>query len=640
VEGVVTSRAILWTELAVTAWLAACGGSGHDVADAPGRADASLDAAANAPPVAIAGPDVVVAPGAQVSLDGTDSYDPEAAPLTYSWLLASAPSTSAASLAAPDTAMTMLVPDVAGVYIVSLVVSDGELGSPPDTVAVTAIDGAPLANAGADRTVPHGTTVVLDGTASIAVDGGALGYSWSMAETPAGSAAMLDDPAGANPSFVADVVGDYAVDLIVSDGTRTSLSDRVVITATNTAPDVSAGPDLVALIGETVDVLATATDLEADPLAITWTVTAKPPGSTAAPAPATTLSTQLLLDVPGLYRLTVTASDGASSTSDEVVIGTAPDAVALAGDVVDAEYSRVLDRLVVVSTAGQLAIADAETGTETVVAIPLPPAAVSVAPDGLEAVVGHDGFISVVDVSAGELVAAWPTSAVTGDVVTGGNGYAYVFPVFPSVEEKIRCVDLVTGTETLEPGVSSPAGSRGRVHPTQAAIYVATSTSPGDIEKHDIAGGTAVFVDDSPYHGDYPMSGDLWLSEDGTRIFTNEGHVFRASTSPSLDMRHIGSLPGAAHIRHLDDSAAAHLVAVVPANPPGETDADTRVDLYDQAFLELDQSIAIPWVFVSGEWVQAHGRFAFFSADGTRLHVVVTATPSVGPPRTLIVHAL
>jgi hypothetical protein len=53
-----------------------------------------------------------------------------------------------------------------------------------------------------------------------------------------------------------------------------------------------------------------------------------------------------------------------------------------------------------------------------------------------------------------------------------------------------------------------------------------------------------------------------------------------------------GSLSSTDLIAHLDHSAAAELVAAMPANAFGQTDADTRVDLYEDAFLAFDQSIS------------------------------------------------
>src|SRR4029453_6780206 len=119
--------------------------------------------------------------------------------------------------------------DVAGTYIAQLIVNDGLLNSPPDTVTIDTRNVPPVANAGPDRNATVGSTVVLDGSGSSDADGQPLTYSWSFTSRPTGSTATLTNPSGVSPSFVVDVPGTYVVQLIVNDGTANSAPDTVVI---------------------------------------------------------------------------------------------------------------------------------------------------------------------------------------------------------------------------------------------------------------------------------------------------------------------------------------------------------------------------------------------------------------------------
>jgi hypothetical protein len=92
----------------------------------------------NRPPVANAGPDQVVDINVPVWLDGSASYDPEGQPLEYAWELVAAPPGGMATLIMDDDQTTQLVPDVAGVWVVRLVVNDGSLASRPDVAQVRA----------------------------------------------------------------------------------------------------------------------------------------------------------------------------------------------------------------------------------------------------------------------------------------------------------------------------------------------------------------------------------------------------------------------------------------------------------------------------------------------------------------------
>jgi PKD domain len=99
---------------------------------------------ANVPPVADAGPAQRVATGAAVLLDGSRSRDPNGDALSYVWSLVSRPAGSTASLGALTGLNTGFSADVAGTYVVGLVVNDGNSDSAAVTVVITAFALSPL----------------------------------------------------------------------------------------------------------------------------------------------------------------------------------------------------------------------------------------------------------------------------------------------------------------------------------------------------------------------------------------------------------------------------------------------------------------------------------------------------------------
>ena len=87
----------------------------------------------------------------------------------------------------------------------------------------------PTADAGSSLNVDVGDTVELDGSNSSDGDGDTLTYIWSITSMPQASAAELSDSAAVDPSFVADVEGNYTVQLVVNDGNADSDPDSVPI---------------------------------------------------------------------------------------------------------------------------------------------------------------------------------------------------------------------------------------------------------------------------------------------------------------------------------------------------------------------------------------------------------------------------
>jgi hypothetical protein len=93
---------------------------------------------ANSVPLANAGPDQAVNVGATAQLDGSGSNDPDGDSLTFSWSFISKPTGSAAVVSNPTAVRPSFVADLAGTYVLQLIVNDGRLNSLPDTVTITA----------------------------------------------------------------------------------------------------------------------------------------------------------------------------------------------------------------------------------------------------------------------------------------------------------------------------------------------------------------------------------------------------------------------------------------------------------------------------------------------------------------------
>ena len=103
-------------------------------------------------------------------------------------------------------------------------------------------------------------------------------------------------------------------------------------------------------------------------------------------------------------------------------------------------------------------------------------------------------------------------------------------------------VDLGTGVWTLSSGFIRQ-NTNIHIHPDLDRVYGAdTDSSPSDIERWDISNGVITPAYDSPYHGDYPMCGELRIHPDGNTIYTPCGHVFLASNVQLNDMTWVGDL--------------------------------------------------------------------------------------------------
>lgn len=102
------------------------------------------------------------------------------------------------------------------------------------------IDGRPpTADAGGYQTAIAGRLVEMDGSGSSDPDGDAITYHWSFVSFPDGSSLEISDPTDPRPTFTADRVGIYVIELHVDDGMYKSLGDTATVIVVAEVPEVA-----------------------------------------------------------------------------------------------------------------------------------------------------------------------------------------------------------------------------------------------------------------------------------------------------------------------------------------------------------------------------------------------------------------
>lgn len=91
---------------------------------------------------------------------------------------------------------------------------------------------APRAVTAATASAAVGEPLVLDGSASVDPAGNTLRFSWRLTSAPEGSAASLTGTASPHPVLVADLPGEYRLELSVHNGSIGGVPAQVVVTAT------------------------------------------------------------------------------------------------------------------------------------------------------------------------------------------------------------------------------------------------------------------------------------------------------------------------------------------------------------------------------------------------------------------------
>ncbi len=111
------------------------------------EADLVIVSTRNSAPVADAGLDQSITLGdAPITLHGSGSHDIDGQTLTYRWAILHAPDGSSIGVDPFNIAEPSFKPDLAGLYVVQLIVNDGELDSAPDTAQIIVASPPPPPN--------------------------------------------------------------------------------------------------------------------------------------------------------------------------------------------------------------------------------------------------------------------------------------------------------------------------------------------------------------------------------------------------------------------------------------------------------------------------------------------------------------
>jgi RHS repeat-associated protein len=246
---------------------------------------------ANRPPIADAGGPYIGEVDQPVTVDGSQSYDPDNDPLTYTWNY----DTTTGPLDGVQVSFTF---DAVGTYEVTLTVEDGNGGSDTVTVeiVITPPNEPPVSAFTAEAFLWNNLT--FDGTASYDPEGRPLtSWEWDFGDGVTTTGAMV--------SHLYASAGDYIVTLTVTDDKGAiGVAEQIVSIihpTPNNEPDIDAGGPYTGPLNTAITLTATGADPDGDPLTFTWTYDSQDTvGETL----------QLTFATPGTYDVQLTADDG------------------------------------------------------------------------------------------------------------------------------------------------------------------------------------------------------------------------------------------------------------------------------------------------------------------------------------------
>jgi hypothetical protein len=259
-----------------------------------------------AAPTANAGQNQNVNLGQLVTLNASSSTDPNGLPLTRQWSLTLPASCAGINLSSTTDVMPTFPANCVGNFSAQLIVRNSlNVASAPVSVNISTAAVAPTANAGSNQNLnltQATPTVSLNGSASTSPGNLPLTYTWSFLNRPTNSAATLSNVNAIQPTFTADRIGLYRLQLIVNNGFLNSAPSTVEITTSNLRPTANPGNSQSATINTLVNLNGNqSTDPNSLPLTYTWSLTTRPATSNATLSALNIVNPTFTLDVNGTY---------------------------------------------------------------------------------------------------------------------------------------------------------------------------------------------------------------------------------------------------------------------------------------------------------------------------------------------------
>ena len=493
---------------------------------------------------------------------------------------------------------------------------------------------APFADAGTGGAYIIGSTITLDASGSFDPDGTIGAYRWSVGTEPSGSASQITDPASAVTTVGMSVAGTYHFDLTVTDNQGVSSTSRLRVTSLAPALTVDAGPNAAATWRRTVQLAGTVASEPGFPFTFGWTFVSKPAGSSAVLAGGGTLVPTFLADREGDYVVRLTAQTAYNSLSDDVTLAVAAPQQLLNYSLVDAEYSKALDRYVIVSESpAQLHLHDPATGTESSLLLASVPRSVAVSPDGHHAAIGQIGKVTIVNLQTMMIETVYSMSIEVADIVWSTDNRVHCFAFGGFGVGDIHTINLTTGVIT-DNGVYPDGLARARLQPNRLAVYStrgAGSTSP--LRHWNVQTSPVAYVSDSEFGRGFGRN--VWFTEDGSTIIGASRNLFFASSDPLIDMTPRGTLaasPGSLEITWAVHSAAAGRIATVGIDYDSNfiNVIGYQLRVYDDQQYALQQTIQLPNTTSGGTTYTSEGQFAAYNNAGTTAYVITRSRVGSG----------
>jgi hypothetical protein len=289
--------------------------------------------------------------------------------------------------------------------------------------------------------------------------------------------------------------------------------------------------------------------------------------------------------------------------------------------VITVDYTASRDMIVMASSApDELHLRLPGSQSDVIVPLVKAPLSLSISPDGLYAAVGHDGWISYVNLVTATVERIFPIATDVHGILLAANGYIYAFPQRDWSD--IYALETITGKVTNVSAIYT--GRVPRLNSLTNRFYLGGNWS----STWDISAGIPKILTSWP--SSFESCGNFWLAPGWAEIYTACGKVLGRTDQPPSDFGYRGAFPQSPAVQWAAASVKNGSIAVINGTGWDGKGDDTRIKIYGHDFLNLISDAQLPTFSIAGTSYDAHGKFAFWDFQEDRLMVITQADSKAG----------
>jgi hypothetical protein len=310
---------------------------------------------------------------------------------------------------------------------------------------------------------------------------------------------------------------------------------------------------------------------------------------------------------------TVTFAPGQSVTVMQAASANSGPITRLPYTPIRTEYSRQLDRLILISNEPPLLhIHDPSAGIGVAIALSKPPVALSVSRDGKFAAVGHDGLITYVNLATATVQQEFRVRHDMAELALAPQGYIHFTVAWEN--DGLKTLAMATGALTTSEAFQSEHAPV-QIGPSGGFLYLLTDRPT----KWDIRAGLPKLVATAPVDD---VCAPLEFTPDGSLAYDQCGRVLYTSDKPVQDL--LLKLTLRAGFSGISYSAALRRLAFLL-----RYDGQNNV-VPPELYFTDDENYEVLGVLTMPEYpgTQAAGEAisVFWSPDSRKLYTVIKAT--------------